>query len=63
VRGRTITEETYQINFTVRKQVPGEEPKRPAETKPTIEPAKPQPKKPLEKAQPRKAGKKAGRKK
>ncbi len=63
VRGRTITEETYQINFTLRKQAAGEEPKRSAETKPPAETVKPAAPKPAEKPHAKKAGKKAVKKK
>ncbi len=49
IRGRTITDETYQINFTVRKEAAGGETKRPAETKPPTEPPKPAPEKVVEK--------------
>jgi small subunit ribosomal protein S6e len=63
VRGRTITEETYQINFTVRKQAPGEELKRPAEAKPAAEIVKPPPSKPPERTHARKVGKKSTKKK
>jgi len=62
VRGRTITDETYQINFTLRKQVAGEEPKPPAEAKPPIELVKPAAK-PSEKPRAKKVAKKAGKKK
>ncbi len=41
VRGRTITDETYQINLTVKKEVTEREPKRPAEAKPPQQPPKP----------------------
>ena len=40
VRGRTITDETYQINFTIRKGMEPER-KRPVEAKPPVEAAKP----------------------
>jgi small subunit ribosomal protein S6e len=59
VRGRTVTDETYQINFTMTKQPEGEG-KRPVETKPSAKPTpkpakpkiaeKPKAKKPLKKA-------------
>ena len=39
VRGRTITDETYQINFALTKEGPAE-PKRPAEAKPPPQPPK-----------------------
>ena len=58
VRGRTITDETYQINFTLTKPV-SEEKKEAAQPKPAgkLIPAK-QP----EKVRPKKAAKKAGKK-
>jgi small subunit ribosomal protein S6e len=62
VRGRVISDETYQINFTVRKE--GEEPAaRPAEPKPTEapRPVKAKEKAP-EKAKPKKASAKAPKK-
>jgi small subunit ribosomal protein S6e len=62
IRGRTITDETYQINFTVRKETAGQEPKRPVETKPPTEPPKPTPEKLAEKPRVKKAPKKAGKK-
>lgn len=62
IRGRTITDETYQINFTVRKEAAGQEPKRPVETKPPTEPPKPTPEKLAEKPRVKKAPKKAGKK-
>jgi small subunit ribosomal protein S6e len=61
VRGRTITDETYQINFTLKK--PGEEEvKRPPPT--PVQPAKPTAEKTAEKPKPKKAvpQKKAGKK-
>ncbi len=61
VRGRTITDETYQINFT-RKEAAGAEPKGPAETKPPTELPKPAAQKPSEKPRVKKATKKAGKK-
>lgn len=57
VRGRTITDETYQINFTLSKEGP-QAPKRPAETKPAAEPPKVVPAKQPEKPQTKKAAKK-----
>lgn len=62
VRGRTITDETYQINFTIRKEVAGQEPKRPAETKPPTEPPKLASEKPSEKPHAKKTAKKAAKK-
>ena len=59
VRGRTITDETYQINFTLTKAPPLK--KEPAEAKPT--PAeKPLPEKQPEKARPKKVAKKPTKK-
>jgi len=67
VRGRIITEETYQINFTTGK--PTEEAQKspvtakpPVEAKPTTEPAKPVKEKPAEKARPKKTTKKGTKK-
>jgi small subunit ribosomal protein S6e len=59
VRGRTVTDETYQINFTMTKQPEGEQ-KRPVEAKPpTPQPApKPAKAKVAEKPKAKKAGKK-----
>jgi len=60
VRGRTITDETYQINFTLTKTAPPLK-KEPAEAKPT--PAeKPLPEKQPEKARPKKVAKKPTKK-
>jgi small subunit ribosomal protein S6e len=59
IRGRTITDETYQINFTVSKQVAPEK-KEPAEPRPPTE--KPAPTKQVEKPRPKKVAKKAGKK-
>lgn len=47
VRGRTITDETYQINFTLRKEMAPE--KKAPEAKPAVEAPKPIEKKPVEK--------------
>ena len=55
VRGRTITDETYQINFTVSKEAPPIRkeiaPAKPAQEKPTPprQPEKPRPKKAVKK--------------
>jgi len=58
VRGGTITDETYQINFTLTKAVPAEK-KESAHPKPTEKPtAAKQP----EKARQKKSGKKPGKK-
>ncbi len=62
VRGRTITDETYQINFTISKGAVGEEPKRAVEPKPPPTPPKPVAEKPTEKPKAKKAPKKAGKK-
>lgn len=62
IRGRTITDETYQINFTLRKEGAAEETKRPAEARPPTVVAKPPPEKPPEKSKAKKAAKKAGKK-
>ena len=65
VRGRVITDETYQINFTVRKEREGPAP-RPAEPRLTTEAPKPvkerAPEKPKPKKTPPKAQKKAAKK-
>lgn len=58
VRGRTITDETYQINFTVSKEGAGLEPKQPQETKPLGQPQKPAAEKPRVKKGAKKPGKK-----
>ena len=58
VRGRTITDETYQINFTLTKAVAPEK-KEPIQLKP---PEKPIPTKQPEKARPKKGAKKPGKK-
>jgi small subunit ribosomal protein S6e len=57
VRGRTITEETYQINFALSKEAAGPEPKRAQETKPPVLPQKP-----AEKPRVKKIAKKPGKK-
>ena len=62
VRGRTITDETYQINFTLSKEAAGQEPKRTVETKPSPAPPKPAAEKPAEKPRVKKAAKKPGKK-
>ena len=62
VRGRTITDETYQINFTLSKEAAGQEPKRTVETKPSPTPPKPAAEKPAEKPRVKKAAKKPGKK-
>jgi len=65
VRGRIITDETYQINFTVRKEGEGRPP-RPSEPGPSTEAPKPvkerAPEKPKPKKTPPKAQKKAAKK-
>ncbi len=60
VRGRNITDETYQINFTIKKE--GAETKRPAQTKPPAEAPKPAPEKPVEKPRVKKVAKKGAKK-
>jgi len=66
VRGRIISDETYQINFTtkkeaeVTKQPPGEP--RPTETKPPTEPPRPARPKEPQKATPKKTSKKPHKK-
>jgi small subunit ribosomal protein S6e len=66
VRGKMITDETYQINFTTKKVMEGEQ-RPPVEPKPAIE-AKPSeaPKaakeKPAERVRPKKTAKKAAKK-
>ena len=59
IRGRTITDETFQINFTLSKGGVPEKKEAPAQPKPVAE--KPVPK-PTEKTRPKKATKKAGKK-
>jgi small subunit ribosomal protein S6e len=67
VRGKTITDDTYQINFTSAKREttdqrkPVESGPKP-ETKPVPEPPKPGKEKTTERARPRKAPKKSGKK-
>ena len=61
VRGRTITDETYQINFALTKEGPTE-PKRPAEAKTPAEPPKATPVKRPEKTRPKKVTKKPSKK-
>jgi len=60
VRGQIVTDETYQINFTIKKE--GGEPKRPAEAKPPPEARKPAPEKPPEKPRAKKVAKKVTKK-
>ena len=64
VRGRTITDETYQINFTITKET-APEAKKPEETKTKTPPEPPKviPEKAPEKPRPKKAGKKPAKKK
>jgi small subunit ribosomal protein S6e len=64
VRGRTITDETYQINFTVTKET-GTVAKQPEEAKAKIPPEPPKviSEKPTEKPRPKKTGKKPAKKK
>jgi len=62
IRGRTITDETYQINFTVSKAGAPEK-KEPAQPKPVSEKPMPkQPEKQPEKARPKKTAKKPTKK-
>jgi len=61
VRGRTITDETYQINFALTKEGPTA-PKRPAGTKPPAAPPKAAPTKQAEKPRTKKLAKKPGKK-
>jgi small subunit ribosomal protein S6e len=61
VRGRTITDETYQINFALTKEGPAE-PKRPVEAKPPAVPSKAPPVKQPEKPRPKTAAKKPAKK-
>ena len=63
VRGRTITDETYQINFTVTKESGTETKPEVTKAKTPVEPPKLVPAKPEEKARPKKAGKKPSKKK
>ena len=62
VRGRTISEETYQINLTVAKDSPTET-KRPEEKKAPPEPPKLVSEEPKEKTRPKKTPKKPSKKK
>jgi small subunit ribosomal protein S6e len=65
VRGRTITDETYQINFTLSKEAATPETKPPAEAKATVQQPrvrKPAAQKPAEKPKLKKTAKKAGKK-
>lgn len=67
VRGKTITDETYQINFTAKKakeaeQKPPVQLKPAVEAKPPTEPPKPAKEKPAERARPKKAPKKVAKK-
>lgn len=61
VRGRTITDETYQINFALTKEGPAE-PKRPVEAKPAAVSSKAPPAKQPEKPRPKTAAKKPAKK-
>ncbi len=68
IRGKTITDDTYQINFTAKKGIEAEQ-KLPLETKPIVETKppteapKPSKAKPAEKAAPKKPAKKSAKKK
>lgn len=66
VRGRIISDETYQINFAKKEaeveKKPLAEPKPPAEAKPPTEMPKPAKEKPSEKARAKKTPKKAAKK-
>ena len=61
VRGRTITDETYQINFVISKESAPEK-KEVAPAKPVPPPEKPAPARQAEKPKPKKAVKKAAKK-
>jgi len=61
VRGRIITDETYQINFTARR-AEGAEAKPLVAAKPEVEAPKPAKERPVEKARPKKAPKRAAKK-
>ena len=61
VRGRAITEVTYQINFTLKKETEREQ-KVPAETKLPVELPKPVKQKPAQEQPPKKSAKKAAKK-
>jgi len=65
VRGRTITDETFQINLTTQKEAPPE-PKMPTEAKPTVTKAPAEARravkgKPAEKPKPKKIAKKGAK--
>jgi small subunit ribosomal protein S6e len=60
VRGRTITDETFQINFALSKEAAPEK-KAPPPAKPAV-PEKPLPSKQLEKSRPKKPVKKGAKK-
>ncbi len=62
VRGRIVTDETYQINLTVKKEVPPGEAKSAVEAKPSPEPSKPPAVKPVEVPHAKKPAKKAFKK-
>lgn len=62
IRGRTISDETYQINFTTRKEVAGEAVKQAVELKQPPQLVKPPPEKTAEKAKVKKPAKKTGKK-
>lgn len=67
VRGRIISDETYQINFTAKRETEAEKkpptgPKPAVEVKPPIEVPKPAKQKPPEKARAKKPSKKATKK-
>jgi small subunit ribosomal protein S6e len=67
IRGRMITDETYQINFTAKKMTEAEQ-KPPVELKPALrakppsEAAKPTKEKPAERTRPKKVAKRAAKK-
>jgi small subunit ribosomal protein S6e len=66
VRGRIITDETYQINFTAKRaeaeRKPPEEAKPLMEPKPEAEASKPVKEKPVQRARPKKAARKVAKK-
>jgi small subunit ribosomal protein S6e len=65
VRGRMITDETYQINFTAKRaeaEQKAPEVKPSTEPKPEIEAPKPAKEKPVERTKPKKGPKKVGKK-
>lgn len=62
VRGRTITDETYQINFTLSKETTAPQPKRAEETKPPPPAPRPAAQRPVEKSKVKKAVKKPAKK-